>query len=430
MAALAATIDADDELDDFYRPEVPARPRAATRAPKGAARQPSSNRDFADQPARLRAAHRDDPYDDPDFLSDPLNEDKDDRVFLRSRRRVPVRKSGWLSTRWGRIGLALCVLTVVALVTTIVLVVRNFFLTDPRFRIDTASSIQLVGNSEINRAELLSVFGTDIGHNIFKVPLSQRRAALQSLPWVEHATVMRLLPNQLRVAIVERVPAAFVRVGNKIELVDAGGVLLTMPPSMLAARHYSFPVVIGINASDPADTRAERMQLYEKFIRDLNTPAPAAGKSGQPTAADVSQQLSEVDVSDTEDVRAIMPSAGTDILVHFGDQDFAARYKTYQQHLAQWRQQYPHLAAVDLRYDRQTVLEMDKSAIANPADAVATTPALVPVVRKSLPKKPAARTRPRTTPSNKTSPKSASKKPVPGAKTSAYVEPFTVKGRN
>jgi cell division protein FtsQ len=438
VAALA--VEGDEELDDFYRPEVPARPRAATRASKRPVRQASSSstRDFADSATRLRAGQYDDPYDDPDFLPDPLHADEEDRVFLRSRRRVPVRKSAWLSTRWGKIGLALCVLAVVGVLTTVFLLVRNFFLTDPRFRVDTASSIQLVGNSEINRTELLSVFGADVGHNIFRVPLAQRRAALQALPWVEHATVMRLLPNQLRVAIVERVPVAFVRTGNRIQLVDATGVLLTMPPAMLAARHYSFPVVIGINADDPIETRAERMQLYQKFIRELNSPAPAADKSTPAkTIADVSQQLSEVDVSDTEDVRARMPSAGADILVHFGDEDFANRYKSYQQHLAQWRQQYPHLAAIDLRYDRQTVLEMDKSATTTPADAVASaTPALVPVIRKTAVRKPAAKTVVnRNSPRKPAAAKAPSrqlpaKKPATAMKSSAYVEPFDVKGRN
>ena len=49
------------------------------------------------------------------------------------------------------------------------------------------------------------------------------------LPWVAHATVMRLLPNRMRVSIVERTPVAFVRQGNHIGLVDANGVLLDMP---------------------------------------------------------------------------------------------------------------------------------------------------------------------------------------------------------
>ncbi len=229
--------------------------------------------------------------------------------------------------------------------------IRNFFRDDPRFRIATSSSIQIMGNSQVTRSELLSVFGSDLGRNIFYIPLRQRRAALEELPWVEHATVMRLLPDQLRVAIIERTPVAFVRHGNTIGLVDAHGVLLHLPPAAMAAKHYSFPVVTGISARDPLPVRAARMHLYQQFITDLDSGGTK-----------VSSQLSEVDISDPEDVWALLPAQGSDIQVHFGDSDFLARYRSYQQHLAEWRQQYPHLASVDMRYENQVVLDMTQQA--------------------------------------------------------------------
>ena len=79
--------------------------------------------------------------------------------------------------------------------------------------------------------------------------------------------------------------------------------------------------------------------------------------------------------------------------MHFGDEDFANRYQTYQQHLKEWRQQYPHLAAIDLRYDRQTVLEMDKSASTNPANAIDSAPVLTatPTTRPATAKHAAAK---------------------------------------
>ena len=81
----------------------------------------------------------------------------------------------------------------------------------------------------MTKAQLLSIFGGDVERNIFTVSLAERRAELERLPWVEHATVMRLLPDRLRVSIVERTPVAFVRQGNHIGLVDGSGVLLDMP---------------------------------------------------------------------------------------------------------------------------------------------------------------------------------------------------------
>jgi len=65
-----------------------------------------------------------------------------------------------------------------------------------------------------------------------------------------------------------------------------------------------------------------------------------------------------VDLSDPEDVRATVPSKSSDLLLHFGDTNFLARYRIYQSHLSAWQQQYPQLAAVDLRYENEVVLKM------------------------------------------------------------------------
>src|SRR5690242_19818856 len=269
---------------------------------------------------------------------------------VRVRRRGPVRKGllpAWTKTRWGRVLFALLVLAVLAAIVFAALAVRDFFKHDPRFRSDSAASVQTVGNSVLTRDQLLSIFGADIGRNIFYIPMARRRTELEHIPWVEHATVMRLLPDQLRVTVRERVPIAFVRVGDQIKLVDAAGVILDMSPAMMASRKFSFPVVSGINSTDPLSMRAARMQLYQKFIHALDS-------SGEHLSAN----LSEVDLSDPEDVRATVPSNSSDLLLHFGDTNFLARYRIYQSHLSGWRQQYPNLAAVDLRYENEVVLKM------------------------------------------------------------------------
>ncbi len=218
---------------------------------------------------------------------------------------------------------------------------------DERFVIPSSSSIEFQGNAHVTRAQLLSIFGEDVERNIFMVSLPERRAELERLPWVAHATVMRLLPNRMRVSIVERTPVAFVRQGNHIGLVDASGVLLDMPVEAKPDGHYSFPVVTGISAGDPLSTRAARMKIYERFTTELDG-------SGEK----ISEGLSEVDLSNPEDVKALIPDKSTEILVHFGDVDFLDRYRRFQEHLPEWRTVYPKLSSVDMRYERQVVLEM------------------------------------------------------------------------
>ncbi len=158
---------------------------------------------------------------------------------------------------------------------------------------------------------------------------------------------MRLLPNRMRVSIVERTPVAFVRQGSRIGLVDANGVLLDMPMDTKATDHYSFPVVTGVSAGDAQSTRAARMKIFERFTSELDG-------SGEK----ISQELSEVDLSNPEDVKALIPDHSAEILVHFGEDDFLDRYRRFKEHLAEWRTIYPKLSSVDMRYERQVVLEM------------------------------------------------------------------------
>lgn len=301
----------------------------------------------------------------------------------------------------GRVLLGSAVALVLGMLALVVAGARSFLLHDDRFMIASSSQIEMEGNVHLTRDELLSVFAGDLERNIFRVSLAERRADLERLPWVEHATVMRLLPNRLRVQITERTPVAFVRQGTQIGLVDAAGVLLDMPADSAGDPHYTFPVLTGINASDPLEARQSRMDLYERFLHALDS-------SGE----HLSNQLSEVDVSNPEDVKALVTTDGSDVLVHFGEGQFLERFHAFQQHLPEWRQQYPKLAAADMRYEGQVVLEMQKGEGVPPPDIAANPPATAtpqPVaavsnVTKPVAVKPAA---------NKPAPnKPAAKKPV------------------
>ncbi len=247
----------------------------------------------------------------------------------------------------GRVVLGSAVLAVLAALALTVAGIRQFLLHDPRFLITSSSEIAIEGNQHISRSDVLAVFGSDLERNIFKVPLAERRADLERLPWVANATVMRLLPNRIRVQLVERTPVAFTRQGTRIGLVDASGVLLDMPPESAGDPHYSFPVLTGLTPADTPEVRAARMEVYRRFMAELASAGAA-----------VTQSLSEVDVTNPEDVKSLVTSDGADILVHFGDEDFLHRYQELQRHLPEWRTQYPHLASADMRYERQVVLEM------------------------------------------------------------------------
>ena len=297
--------------------------------------------------------------DDPEGDELPL---KGKPRFGRSRFDEPTRPWWRPASRAGRVFLTLTALVLLGGLATSASLLINFLSSDVRFRIAGAGNIEASGLTEVSRAELLPVFGEDVGRNIFFVPLAERRRQLEEIPWVEKATVMRLLPDQIRVAVVERQPVAFVRQGAQIGLVDASGVLLTMPAALMAQRHYSFPVVAGIDAHDSLAQRKARMAVYQRLLSELDA-------NGQ----QVSAQISEIDLSDPADARVLMPEQDSEILAHFGQDHFLERYQHYKENIAAWRQQYPKLASVDLRYDQKVVLEMATGSDVAQAAAEAQT---------------------------------------------------------
>jgi len=276
------------------------------------------------------------------------------------------------SSVWGRAFLGLGALIVLGGLATGAFFLKTFLERDARFRIAGTGNIEASGLIEVSRAEMLPVFGEDIGRNIFFVSLSERRRKLEEIPWVERATVMRVLPDRIRVQVAERQPVAFVRQGQQIGLVDANGVLLAMPAAMMAQRHYSFPVVTGIDPRDPLAARKGRMAVYGRLLAELD-----AGNQH------LSEQISEIDLTDPEDARVLMPEQGEDILAHFGEDRFLERYQRYKAHIAEWRRQYPKLAAVDLRYDQQVVLEMTPGANGAPEMAGVETASAEELAGKS-----------------------------------------------
>lgn len=317
----------------------------------------------------------------PVAMPDPGDDDDDFGNARRQRFDEPARGPWWRpATKWGRIFLGCGILTISGIAVTAGYVFKTYLDRDSRFRIDGTGNIQTAGLSEVTRADLLPVFGEDVGRNIFFVPLDQRRKQLEKIPWIQKATVMRVLPDQLRISVVERTPVAFVRHGQQIGLVDANGVLLSMSPSSMTRHHYSFPVVTGIDAGDPLSSRKARMAVYGRLISNLDS-----------TGQHLSEQISEIDLTDPEDARILMPEQGADILAHFGDDQFLARYQRYKAHIAEWRQQYPRLASVDLRYEQQVVLEMSGAGGSQTTSDDGTPTASRPQLSgDGAPKKPSA----------------------------------------
>jgi cell division protein FtsQ len=116
------------------------------------------------------------------------------------------------------------------------------------------------------------------------------------------------------------------------------------------------------------------MKVYMDLVRELDSGG-----------ARYSQDLSEVNLIDLEDVKVRVNDPAGDVLVHLGSSDYLRRYKTYASHVQEWRQQFRDLESVDLRYDNQIVVNPDIPKVtkaAKPASLTSTAARMpAPVVK-------------------------------------------------
>jgi cell division protein FtsQ len=273
--------------------------------------------------------------------------------FLRGQKRVSVRRGSLPRKAATGLTWGLLALVVVFVCSAGVAALYHYGEHSWRFRIDSSDDIEIAGLQNVTRYQIMEVMGGDIGRNIFFVPLTERKQALEKIPWVESASVMRFVPNRLRIEIHERTPVAFARVGTKILLIDSVGTLMDLPAA--GKKKYSFPVILGMNVGEPASTRAARMKTYNDLVSQLD----AGG-------AHYSQDLSEVDLSDAEDVKVLPSDPQGEVLVHLGSTNYLERYKVYVGHVREWRQQFDKLESVDLRYDRQIIVNPDLQGTVKP----------------------------------------------------------------
>jgi cell division protein FtsQ len=299
---------------------------------------------------------------EPDYLpADALAEDEP--KYLRRQKPVEIRKRKFSRKTWP-LYRRILVGSVAALIGGFaVYAAASYLLYSPDVQLRSAEQIEIQGNRFVPEEAVAEKFSADMGRSVVRVPLTERRKSLESLPWVEEAHVQRVMPNKIRVGIVERTPIAFLRTGSDLSLVDAQGVILDRP----AAGEFKFPVVSGIAESTARDARAERMNLYARFMKEIELARPGAD-----------DHVSEADISDPTDLRVTLTDMGSSlsktspILVHFGDSDFGNRYHLLADNIDQWRAGAGSVDSVDLRFARQVVVNPESKMVA--ADFKPSTP--------------------------------------------------------
>jgi cell division protein FtsQ len=272
---------------------------------------------------------------------------QEESPYLRRQKSVPVRRRRVSP----RLRIAVFVIAVLLPVGLAGYGLATFALNSPYFVLTSPEDIVLTGSHYVSREDVWAALALPLtgklkaGTNVFQVSLDDRRRAVENLAWARSASVTRILPHGLLVHITERVPVAYANVDGRICLVDEDGVLLEKPENAA----FDFPVLYGLE-NLTTDDRRGRLALYREFIGQLSSDAPHSG-----------WMISEVYLTDPEDLKALLINGQQTVQVHFGDKDFLDRFRSFLATLPEIQQANSKIDSVDLRYRNQIIVDPQTS---------------------------------------------------------------------
>jgi cell division protein FtsQ len=120
-------------------------------------------------------------------------------------------------------------------------------------------SIALTGNKHLTREEILGIAGIHGRNSLLFLNAEDARARLKDNPWIADATILKLFPDRLHVAVTERHAFALWQRDGRVRVISRDGVVVE---PFVAPHVAHLPLVVGKGANEKA---AEFLALMDRF---------------------------------------------------------------------------------------------------------------------------------------------------------------------
>lgn len=126
------------------------------------------------------------------------------------------------------------------------------------------ASIALTGERQLSREDILSIAGITGRASLLFLDADGARARLKANPWIADATVLKLFPDRLHIAVTERRAFALWQKDGRVKVVARDGVMVE---PFVAPHVAHLPLVVGNGANTKAADFLTVMNRYPE-LRD------------------------------------------------------------------------------------------------------------------------------------------------------------------
>lgn len=174
----------------------------------------------------------------------------------------------------------------IALLLILIVSAIVFALLSPIFNIQ---NITITGNEQVTKEELKSLSGIKIDDNIFKVQNKKIANNIKQNAYINQVEVHKILPNTIKIEVVEREPNYLLEYGNGYVYVSKQGYMLE-----ISSIKKELPILIGTSTSK--EDYKDGNRLNEEDLVKLGTVIKIM-KAAQTNG--IEKLITKIDISDS-----------------------------------------------------------------------------------------------------------------------------------
>jgi cell division septal protein FtsQ len=173
--------------------------------------------------------------------------------------------------------------------------------------------IDVRGAARSSKDDIEKIVGSETEKSgVWNADLNEIKSRVERLAYVKSAAVSRVLPDGVRVNVVERVPKAVARIDGGDFWVDDEAVILS-----LVGKNEERPAFFlrGWDQSKAENAQKDnqaRVKMYQKMLEDWRE-------------FDLAKRVKELDLDDLQDPKAIVEDSGMTVSIDLGKENYAKR---------------------------------------------------------------------------------------------------------